>query len=180
MVRSESDSISVSRRGSILGDGDAGHTVIWVRGEHDIATKASLIVAITRAARLDDVDVLVDLSEVTFMDVSTIAALVGCRNRLRSRSQGLAVRAPSLSARRVLELCDLTDLVQPATVGATHPSGAAAALSTWVDVPSRRAGPETAGEPAPSEQRQPAGSLPAAEDPPRRATAAIAGDRGGP
>ena len=112
MALSTSRPISVSRRGSATGDAD--RTVVWLRGEHDIATKVSLSVAIARAARLDHTDLLVDLSGVTFMDVSTVGAIVGSANRLRSRSQSLDVREPSPQALWVLELCGLADLVRSA------------------------------------------------------------------
>ena len=138
MARSECSQITVSRRGSKTEDKDARYTVIWVRGEHDIATKVSLVVAIARAAHRDPADLLVDLSGVTFMDASTVGAIVGSRSRLRSRSQSLEVRAPSPKALRVLELCGLTHLVHAAGLDAVHPSGAAAALGTWVDVPSNQ------------------------------------------
>lgn len=136
MTRTESPPISVSRRGAT--GGDAEHTVVWVRGDHDIATRVALVVALARAGQLEHADLLVDLSGVTFMDASTIGAIVGSRNRLLSRSQSVALRAPSPSARRVLELCDLAHLVHPAAVDVIHPLGVAAALGTWVDVPSIR------------------------------------------
>jgi hypothetical protein len=76
--------------------------------------------------------VVVDLSAVTFMDASIVGALVGSRNRLRSKSQSLELRAPSPRALRVIQLCGLVGLVQAATV---RTAGQAPALSTWVDVP---------------------------------------------
>lgn len=146
MVRSEPPSISVSRRGSATGEADC--TVVWVRGEHDIATRVSLVVVIARAAQRNDADLVVDLSRVTFMDASTIGAIVGSRNRLRSQGRSLHVRAPSPAAARVLELCGLGSLVQPSRVEAVHPSGVAAALGTWVHVrpiqPGRAAGGDRA------------------------------------
>ena len=55
--------------------------------------------------------VLVDLSAVTFMDASTVGAIVGSRNRLQSRAKSVEVRSPSTAARRVLELCGLAHLI---------------------------------------------------------------------
>lgn len=152
--------ISVSRRGSARGDAD--YTVVWVRGEHDIATKASLVVALDRAARLDDAPLLVDLSAVTFMDASTIGALVASRTCLQSGGQTLEVRAPSPRALRVLEQCGLAHLVHREP---RHSTGVAAALGTWVDVspiaPSGPAGPVTRA-PVRPRSRQPTGALAAA------------------
>lgn len=109
MPRSQPPSISVSCRGSAGGDADC--TVVWVRGEHDIATKPSLAVSVAQAAQLDEGPLVVDLSAVTFMDASTVGAIVWSRNRLRWRARTLEVRAPSLPALRVLELCGLAHLV---------------------------------------------------------------------
>lgn len=143
MARSETPLTSVSRRGSTRGEADC--TIVWVRGEHDIATKVFLAVTVARAARLDDVPVVLDLSAVTFMDASTVGAIVGSRNRLRSRGQSLEVRAPSPPALRVLELCGLTPLIHRES---NHATGAATALGTWVDVrpvhPNRAASHEAA------------------------------------
>jgi anti-sigma B factor antagonist len=110
--------------------------VIWLRGEHDVATKVSIAVAIARAARRDATSVIVDLSGVTFMDASTVGAIVGGRNRLQGRA-ALEVRAPSPFALRILELCGLGGLIQHAPA-AMHSS--APALASWVHVPVSTAG----------------------------------------
>jgi anti-sigma B factor antagonist len=120
---------SVSRRGSTRGVPEG--TVVWVRGEQDIATKMSLTVTLARAAERDDVPLLVDLSAVTFMDASTVGAIIGCRNHLRAGGRTLEVRAPSPPALRLLELCNLTHFVHREPIEVPD---AAAALGTWVDV----------------------------------------------
>lgn len=133
MARLESPSTAVSRERNQT---DADFTVVWVRGEHDIATNVSLTAMIGHAARLADAAVVIDLSGVTFMDASTLGVIIGCANRLRSRPQSLELRAPSLPALRLLELCGVTHLVHTAAApGAPHPTGAAA-LGTWVEIPS--------------------------------------------
>ena len=127
-------------------------TVVWVGGEHDLATRMHLMVTIARAARLDDADVVVDLSGVTFLDASTIGALVGARNRLRaSSSRSLSVRAPSPPARRLLDVCELAHLIdeRPARV---EPS-VAPALGSWVDVPASDRGPDSAQPPVTDDAR---------------------------
>jgi anti-sigma B factor antagonist len=92
--------------------------VVRVRGEHDIATKDALARAISRAAQRNDADVIVDLSEVTFLDASTIGVLVGSHQRLRDTGRSLRLRAPSPSARRLVELCDLGQLIEPEVAAA--------------------------------------------------------------
>lgn len=178
MTRSESAPVTISRRGSTPVDRDPEFTVVWVRGEHDLATKVSLVVAIARAAQRDDADLLVDLSEVTFMDASTIGALVGSRNRLRAHSQSLQLRAPSPPARRVLEMCDLAHLIHSDAAGMMHPTGASAALSTWVDVTPATSSPPIV-ESSPTEEREPA-LLPGGGSRLTEASAITEADRVGP
>ena len=179
MAPFESSSISVSRRGSARGDADC--TVVWVRGDHDLTTKVSLSVAVARAAKRDDAPILIDLSAVTFMDASTVAAIVGSRNRLRSRAQSLEVRAPSLPALRVLEQCGLAHLVRREPLGS---GGAAAALSTWVEVPplQRRRAADNGLAPVPARlgARHQVGALATPHGHVEEAATTAAVDRGGP
>ncbi len=92
--------------------GNRDHTVVWVRGDQDLATKAALACALARAALSSDADLVVDLSDVSFMDASTIGAIVEATDQLRSHSRSLMVRNPSACALRVFEVCGLTQLVQ--------------------------------------------------------------------
>ena len=64
----------------------------------------------------DDADLVVDMSGVTFLDASTIGVVVRASRHLLRRSRSLAVRSPSTCARRVLQLCDLADLIASAPV----------------------------------------------------------------
>ncbi len=138
MLPRRSPSVAVSLRGSAHPGSDPLRTVVWISGEHDITTRAHLSSIIARASRLDDVDILVDLSDVTFMDASTIGAIVDAHNRLRARSHLLSVRAPSARARRLLDVCELGFLIDEA------PAPVAPALDTWVAVPAS----ERASDPA--------------------------------
>lgn len=107
MPSHQSPSVSVARRGAGCHVGDPLRTVVWVRGDHDIATQRHLTATLARAGRLDDADLVVDLSGVTFMDASTIGALVTARLRLRGAARSLSVRAPSHRAHRLLDVCGL-------------------------------------------------------------------------
>jgi anti-anti-sigma factor len=108
--------------------------VVCLRGEHDLSTVAELSATMARAITLSDADLVVDLSRVEFMSASTVNVVVWARELLRARHRSLAVRTPSRCARRVLELCDLSDLIDPRF--AERPmTRAAAALGTWVPVP---------------------------------------------
>ena len=147
----------MSQRGNNRLGSDQLRTVVWVRGEHDITTRVHLSVTIAQAARVDDADIVVDLSGVTFMDASTIGTIIGARNRLRgsSTSRSLSVRAPSPRARRLLELCGLMQLVDEHPAPAPPP--AVTALGSWVEVPARARGrhvaPPPVAEEAPYQER---------------------------
>jgi anti-anti-sigma factor len=92
-------------------DGDG--TVVWLDGEHDIATVPALAGVLTRAISADDADLVVDLSGVTFLGAAPIGELIRSLELLRLRSRKLTVRSPSTFVRRVLDLCGFPGLVQP-------------------------------------------------------------------
>jgi anti-anti-sigma factor len=100
----------ISRRGPVRPTDAETCTVVWLWGEQDLATLAALSDTLARAVTSDDADVVVDLSDVLFMDAATLGTIVAARNQLRSQSRNLTLRAPSSSADRVLRLCGLTDL----------------------------------------------------------------------
>ena len=133
MLPNEWPSVSVCRRGSADPGSDPLRTVVWVLGDHEYATRVHLSATLGQAARLDDADVTVDLSGVTFMDASTIGALVDTHNRLRARSRSLSIRAPSRLARRLLDVCGLAFLIDERAAPAGPPL--ATALDSWVAVP---------------------------------------------
>lgn len=120
--------------------GDPHRTVVRVRGEHDIGTRDRLSVRLAEAAGRDDADVVVDLSGVTFMDASTIGALVVASNHLRVLSRSLSLRHPSPPARWLLDVCGLAQLIDEDL--AQPPVGTA--LGTWVSVPARDRNPDAA------------------------------------
>jgi anti-anti-sigma factor len=95
-----------------------GHrTVVWLAGECDIATVGVITDTLDSAISLDDADLLVDLSGVTFIDAATIGVLIRGRQRLLGQSRILTLRSPSRPARRLLDLCGLTALVEPGAPG---------------------------------------------------------------
>ena len=118
---------------SVQPDSDPPRTVVWVAGDHDIATQGYLADALDRAVSPGDVDIVIDLSGVTFMDASTIEVIVGAHNRLRADSRSLSIRAPSADARRMFEVCELAFLIDEHR--AETPPHAATALGSWVQVP---------------------------------------------
>jgi anti-anti-sigma factor len=94
-----------------------------------MATATRLSDVLVQAIALDDDNLVVDLSDVEFMDAATVGVIMRARDLLRLRSRSLAFRSPSKPARRLLDLCGLAYLVE------RHPVGSADALGTWVAVP---------------------------------------------
>ena len=103
---------SVSRRPPAVFSGcDADHSVVWVRGAQDSSTVVALCMTVARAIALDDADLVIDLSEVTFMDAATVEVMVRAEAFLRDRSRSLTLRSPSSHAWRVLGVAGLAELV---------------------------------------------------------------------
>jgi anti-sigma B factor antagonist len=88
-----------------------GLAVVSVRGEHDLSTHATLTLALDSAA--GDCDVLIDLTECTFMDSSVISALIATARDVQSRDQQLAVVIPVERANlsRVAEMTGLAEIL---------------------------------------------------------------------
>jgi anti-anti-sigma factor len=129
---------------------EADGTVIGLRGEHDASTVAALADALARAIAFDDADLVLDLSELAFMGAATVGLIVRAREYLRPRSRALTLRAPSASAHRVLEICGLTDLLEP-NADAAPSVATAGALGSWVAVPATERADQHVAAPAASE-----------------------------
>ena len=77
-------------------------TVIAPEGELDVARVGDFRAALSDAAREGAAAVVVDLSQVSFIDSSGLGALLDLHNRLRRSGRRLAVVAPGGSAPAVL------------------------------------------------------------------------------
>lgn len=104
---------SAARQGELVVEKLPAAWVLSLRGEHDVAT------AHTLDAQLDALlphgaNVLVDLSEATFIDSSTISAIFrGLRHVTDGGEGALVVCAPPGSfARRVIEQAGMIDALQ--------------------------------------------------------------------
>lgn len=113
---------------------EAGPTIVWLSGEHDIATDCSLHLVLAHAIAANDAAVVIDLSDVELMCASTFGVIVAARKFLRQRSRSLTVRGPSARVLRIIRLLGLDDLIGPS--GPATASGAGDALASWVGVPS--------------------------------------------
>jgi anti-anti-sigma factor len=76
---------------------------------------------LSQALAVGDAGLTLDLSEVLFMDASTVAVFARIQESLAARSQLLVLRSPSRCADRVLDLCGFRDLVPDSPVGTIHP-----------------------------------------------------------
>ena len=101
------------RRPAVFSGSDTDHSVVWVRGAHDASTVVALCMTMARAIAFDDSDLVIDLSEVTFMDATTVTVMIRAEAFLRDQSRSLTLRSPSAHARRVLGLGSLAALVDP-------------------------------------------------------------------
>lgn len=110
------------RRAAVSANGDADRTVVRLRGEYDLATRAALRDTLDRAIAHGDGDLVVDLSQVQFMDAGAVGIILQAREALLARSSSLTVRSPRGITRRILELCDLTHLID---AGPSHATSAA-------------------------------------------------------
>jgi anti-anti-sigma factor len=83
-----------------------GRDVLHVSGEIDLQVADELRGAGLAAVSADGV--AIDLSEVTFIDSSGLAALIEINNVTQSAGQRLTLVSPSRTVRRILELTGLT------------------------------------------------------------------------
>ena len=135
MVHAESSSVTSHHGPTVFPVREADRTVVWLRGEHDVSTVAALSQTMAGAIALDDGDLVIDLSDVQFMDAATVGVIIRARDFLRLQSRSLALRSPSSCAARILELCDLEDLVEPRPTHTTRNTATAGALGVLVSVP---------------------------------------------
>jgi anti-anti-sigma factor len=111
-------------------------SVIWLGGEHDIATKDVLAAVLAEAIALDEPAVVIDLSGVHFISAATIGVIVGAKTLLARRGRSLFLRAPPPFVRRVFDLCGLSELLdRDPSADVFETVEEAAALRTWVEVP---------------------------------------------
>ncbi len=93
---------------------DGDRLVVWLEGDCAAGTLQSLTDTLAVAISVDSADVIVDMSDVTFLDGATVKVLIRLHNYLAQDSRVLTFRSPSRSAARVLDRCRLTSIIEPA------------------------------------------------------------------
>lgn len=133
MIPTAAPSLSACRPGSMAPGSDPTRSVVSIRGDQDIATHAAVSAGLAEAVAFDGSDLVVDLSLVTFMDASTIGAIVAARNGLLTRSRALSIRAPSPRILELLTTCELAFLVDGHEVPAPPSRRGHAAVTPTAD-----------------------------------------------
>jgi len=87
-----------------------GVAFLYAQGEIDLAVADNL-----RALGADAINayigtIRIDLSEVTFMDSTGLAALIGIRNAALASGRVLILQAPSPRVRKILDITNLSDV----------------------------------------------------------------------
>ena len=107
-----------------------GYQVLAVEGELDIATAPRMIAALNEALAETDSALVVDLTEVVFMDSTGLALLMNARRRVVRLGQGFAIVCPGGPISRVFEIADMVESLrvypdrETARVAATQPARA--------------------------------------------------------
>jgi anti-anti-sigma factor len=99
--------------------------VLEVTGEIDIASASRLMTGLNETVGDCDKPVVVDLSEVDFMDSTGLALLLNAHRRLARRDQGFAIVCGGGPVRRVFEI---TDMVGTLNVHADRDAATTAAI----------------------------------------------------
>jgi anti-sigma B factor antagonist len=87
-------------------DGDSA--TVTVTGELDISTAPALKSVLDELCENGSLKVIVELSEMSFIDSSGLAVLAAAQNQLLARGSQLSLRSPNRNALRVLEIGGLT------------------------------------------------------------------------
>ena len=86
---------------------EGGRTVVEVGGEIDVYTAPQLRERVVDLVAAGQVDLVLDLSDVEFLDSTGLGVLVGALNRVRANDGSLAL---ILTQERILKIFEITGL----------------------------------------------------------------------
>ncbi len=89
-----------------------GHAVVVLQGELDLFTAPRFLMVLLESIEHGARRVVVDLTEVTFVDSTALGALIGAGKRLGGVEGSLAIVCPPGSIRRLLELTSLDSIIE--------------------------------------------------------------------
>jgi anti-sigma B factor antagonist len=90
----------------------SGYPVLSVSGEIDIYTAPLFKQAVVRLVTEGNNEVIIDLTNVTFMDSSGFGTLLGATRRLRPSGGGLFLAGPNSTIQRMLRLTRLDTIMR--------------------------------------------------------------------
>ena len=114
---------------SVERSSDGEVELVSVSGEIDIGSAPRLISALNEAVGNGDSPLVVDLTEVVFMDSTGLALLLNAHRRLTRRGTGFAVVCDEGPVKRVFAITDMMEVLQvcqdraDAVQAALNPSG---------------------------------------------------------
>jgi anti-sigma B factor antagonist len=82
--------------------------IVTISGELDAYTAPSLEEEVARLLESDIADLVFDLARTDFLDSSGLRAILSAQREVADRNGRLALRAPSNSVRRLLDIAGLT------------------------------------------------------------------------
>ena len=86
-----------------------GYELLTVEGELDIATAPRMIGVLNEAIAEMSAPLVVDLTDVVFMDSTGLALLMNARARVVRQGKGFAIICPNGPLARVFEIADMVD-----------------------------------------------------------------------
>jgi anti-anti-sigma factor len=89
-----------------------GYELLAVEGEIDIATAPRMIAALNEVLAEIESPLVVDLSNVVFMDSTGLALMMNARRRAVRRRQGFAIVCPPGPVGRVFEIADMMETLR--------------------------------------------------------------------
>lgn len=91
---------------------DKDRVLVALRGEVDVSTRTLLCDALLQAVAAGPGDVVVDLTEVTFIDAATARIMSTTHRLLLQNGRHFGLRGPSPLAQRVLLVCGVGHLLE--------------------------------------------------------------------
>jgi anti-anti-sigma factor len=88
-----------------------GEAVIGLQGEIDLAVAPALEAELVERAGALTGDLVLDCSDLTFIDSTGLTALIRVRQRLEADDRALVLRHVSNACRRPIEICGLTEVL---------------------------------------------------------------------
>lgn len=93
-------------------DFHADETILGIRGDVDLLTAGTLHAAMNTLVDQSNVDIVLELAGLTFMDASGLRVIADVSARLATSSRVLIVRSAPRMTRRILELTQVSDLIR--------------------------------------------------------------------